>query len=93
MAKEPIIAARAKTPQPDANSTRKDQKGYRLPDEYDPVATNAELDRLHERLNKIVVEAEALADLDPSTATTSEIATRLNAYGEILRSSGLLRRT
>lgn len=93
MAKEPILPSRTRTEQTDVSNTRKDQKNYQLPEEYNAQLSNQELDRIHERINKIVVEAEALADLDSATATAADCATRLNAFGEILRNSGLLRRS
>lgn len=87
----PLVASRALTVQPDANATVKDQKRYQLPDDYNAQQTNQALDQVHERINKIVVEAAALADLDSATATAAQCATRLNAFGEILRQSGLLK--
>lgn len=105
MAKEAILPSRTLTAQPDANASRKDQKGYQLPEEYDAQVANQEFDRLHERVNKIVVEAAALADLSTAyaggdLATASDVATalnatnaRINALAEILRDSGLLRRS
>lgn len=92
MSRGPITVSREPVQQPAPASTSKDQKAYRVGAEVDPQALNAELDRLHARINRIVVEAEALADLDTATATAAICAARLNAFGEILRDSGLLRR-
>lgn len=92
MSRDPLIANRTATSTPQAGTTRKDQKGYQLPDEYSAQLVNQEFDRLHQRINLIVIEAAALADLDTATATTAQCAARLNAFGEILRNSGLLRR-
>jgi len=94
MAKETILPARTLTSQPDANSTRKDQKGYQLPEEYDAQITNQEFDRLHERINKIVAEAAAISDVATGgSATAAANATAINSILALLRDSGLLRRS
>ena len=77
--------------QPDRNDTRKGQKRFRLPAAYDPEAINSELDYVHERINQVVYESVALADLDTATATNAQIATRVNEIAEILRQAGLLK--
>lgn len=101
------MAATTKTEQPNPGETRKDQKGYQLPEEYIARLVNAEFDRLHERINKITVEAldgaEVIADLAAldSAATLAQTRTyiidtltpRLNLIAEILRDMGGLRRT
>jgi hypothetical protein len=94
MAKTPLVAARTPVSLPAANDTRKDQKGYQLPDEYNAQLVNQEFDRVHERLNKLAVEGAHLTDLvTDGTATNAEICTQLNALAELLRQSGLLRRS
>ena len=94
MAKQSIIAARSAISQPNVASTNKDQKRFEQGSDYNPQQLNAELDYIHERINKIVVEASALADLaTDGTSSNSEICTRINALTEILRNSGLLRRS
>jgi hypothetical protein len=94
MAKEPIQAPREKTEQPDAGETRKDQKGFQLPMEFDARLVNQEFDRLHSRLNALLVEAAALTDLDEGGAVSNaDICTRINALAEIMRQASLLRRS
>lgn len=108
MAKAPILAQRNKTLQPDVAETVKNQKSYELPAEYDQTAArliNQEFDRIHERINLVVVEAAALADLSEAyvagdLGSAANIATainttnaRINALTEIMRNSGLLRRS
>lgn len=90
--RDPIVAPRAATAQPNQASTRKDQKRYQISDPPEAKEINDEFDRVHTRLNQIVVAAAALADLDPATATAAQCATRLNELAEILRDSGLLLR-
>lgn len=96
MAKEPIVAPREKTEQPNINETKKDQKAHQLPEEYVARLVNQEFDRIHERINQIVVEyldsGEVVEDL-LSTATLAEVITRVNLQNEIMRNAGLLRRT
>lgn len=91
MANDPLIASRTPTALPDPNSGRKLQKGYQLDETYNPQQVNQEFDRVYEALNKIAVAAANLADLDSSTATAAQCATRLNAFGAILRQSGLMK--
>lgn len=50
-----------------------------------------ELDYLHERINLIAREDEALEDL-PNTATLAQVITRLNLITETIREAGLRRR-
>jgi hypothetical protein len=76
--------------QPDRNFTKKGQKRFRLPAEYDPEPINSELDYLHERVNQVVYEATALTDLDSGETLANTIA-RVNALTEILRQAGLLK--
>lgn len=96
MPKEPLVAPREKTEQPNVNETRKDQKAHQLPEEYEARLVNQEFDRIHERINQIVVEkldgGEVIEDLPP-TATLAEVITRSNLQNEIMRNAGLLRRT
>lgn len=96
MAKEPIIAATSKTLQPNPGETRKDQKGYQLPEEYNAQMTNQEFDRVHSRINAIVQEdtsaGEPIANL-AGAATLAEVITQVNLLAETLRKAGLLRRT
>jgi len=96
MAKEAIVPARTKTAQINPNETKKDQKAYQMPEEYSAQAVNQELDRIHQRINQIVVEAldsgEVLEDL-PVTATLAEVIAQQNKQNEIMRNAGLLRRT
>lgn len=96
----PLVPARTLTVQPDANATVKDQKRYQLPDDYNAQQTNQALDQTHERINKIVVEAAALADLSilatgstlvQAVAAIQVAQARINAFGAILRQSGLLK--
>jgi hypothetical protein len=91
MASEPLVATRTATAQPAPATTKKSQKAYQLTDPIVALQVNQEFDRLHERINAIVTEATALADLDSATATAADCATRLNAFGAILRQSGLLK--
>lgn len=90
MSKDPILPARVPLTQPGVANTNKDQKSFRAPEEYDARAINAELDKLHDRVNKIVVEDEALEDLpEDGTATNAEICIQLNKILETIRRSGL----
>lgn len=76
--------------QPSAMDTKKSQKRYTQTEVYDPHSINTEFDYLHERLNQIVTEDPALADL-ASTATLANVIVRLNALADTLRKAGLLR--
>lgn len=89
MATGSIEQRRTPIEQPNRKDTRKSQKGYIQPEEYSADALNRELDRLHERINQIVVETIALTDLDTATATTAQIATQVNLISELLRQAGL----
>lgn len=91
MANQPLVAPRTATATPAPDSTRKLQKGYQLDDTYNALQINQEFDRVYEAINKVALEAENLADLDPSTATAASCAARLNAFGSILRQSGLMK--
>ncbi len=97
---EPLLPSRTRTAQPDPSTTRKDQKGYQLDDEYNALQVNQEFDRIHERINAIAVGAAALPDLTiiltgstlPQAVTALQAAqARINAFGAILRQSGLLK--
>lgn len=100
MASTPLVAPRAATAQPDPSTTNKQQKGFQLDDDYNAQQVNQEFDRIHERINAIVTAAAALADLTtlatgatlPEAVTAIQAAqARLNAFGAILRQSGLLK--
>lgn len=100
MAKLPLIASRTLTAQPNANETRKEQKAFQQPEEYDAQALNQALDRLHERVNKLATESlesgDVIEDLTITGVAATDAAaaiTRLNLFAEILRNAGLLRRT
>ncbi len=100
MAKENIMPSRLKTLQPQASETRKDQKGYQLPEEYSAQLTNQELDRLHQRINDLVTEStdsgviiEDLVATGVALTDSAAAITRLNLLSEIMRTAGLLRRT
>lgn len=86
-----LSVPRTKTEQPNFKDTRKGQKHFQIPPSYDPQPINQEFDYIHERINQIAVEAEALTDLSGS-ATLAQVITRVNALTEILREAGLLRR-
>lgn len=85
----PITAATTAIVQPDPSNTKKGQKRLRLSGDYDAIQLNSQLDYIHERLNQIVREDPALADLAGS-ATLAQVITRLNTITETLRSAGLL---
>ena len=91
MAKTSIDIPRTKTPQPSVGTTRKAQKRYQQPIEYDARTINSELDFVHERINAIIVEDPSISDLE-STATLSDVITRVNLLTEIIRKAALLRR-
>ena len=92
MASTPITPARTKIAQPDANSTRKSQKAYQVSDEFNAKEVNDEFDRIHERINQLVVESAALDDLpEDGTATNAQICTRINALYAVMRQAGLFR--
>lgn len=92
MATGPIAVPRTPIAQPDRIDTKKSQKRRALGPEFDAQMVNNELDYLHERLNLVVVEDPAIADL-ASGATLAEVITRLNLITETLRSAALLRRS
>lgn len=100
MAKENLIAPRAATAQPDPNSTRVQQKGYQLDEDFNALQVNQEFDRVYEALNKITAGATNLPDLSliAAGATLVEVVTalqdaqtKINAFGAILRQSGLMK--
>lgn len=92
MAKEPLIPARAPTTVPVVGTTHKDQKGYQLDDEYNALQVNQEFDRLHKRINDILVEASALSDLaTDGSETVDTISAKVNSILVLLRQSGLLK--
>ena len=103
MASTPITPARTKTAQLDANSTRKSQKAYQVSDEFNAKEVNDEFDRIHERINQLVVESAALDDLtttyvagDMGTAAAIAAAlnttnSRINALYAVMRQAGLFR--
>lgn len=96
MPREPLVAPRSKTEQPNASETRKDQKHFQMPEEYDSQSVNKALDEIHERINKLATESLSAGDVIedlPGTATLAEVITRVNLHSEILRNAGLLRRT
>lgn len=96
MPKEPLVAPRTKTEQPNAAETRKDQKHFQMPEEYDSLSVNKALDEIHERINKLATEALSAGDVieDLAAAATLPVAVeRINVLTEILRNAGLLRRT
>lgn len=100
MPKEPLIAPRTKTEQPNPNETRKDQKHFQMPEQYSSEAVNKGLDEIHDRINKLATEAlqsgEVLEDLVITGVAATDAAaaiTRINVLQEILRNAGLLRRT
>lgn len=92
MPKGPIVVTREPLAQPDATDTLKGQKSYSLTDVYDPMRINSELDRLHDRINGIVLEGAALEDL-PASPTVEQLSERVNILTELCRSAGLLRRS
>jgi len=91
MAKGVIEVARNAIVQPNRSTSRKSQKRQGLKEEYDGALVNNELDYVHERINLVVVEVAAVADLDPA-ASTAEIVARINYLTETMRSAGLLKR-
>lgn len=100
MAKEPIIASTTRIEQPNAAETRKDQKGFQLPEEYNARLVNQNFDQVHERINKIVTETlesgEVIEDLVTSGVVATDVTAliaRVNLLSEILRDMGGLRRT
>jgi hypothetical protein len=90
MSRGALTVPREAQSQPTASSTKRGQKRYIARSEFDPTQLNIELDYIHERLNQIVLESPALADLAGS-ATLANVITRLNAITEILRDAGLIR--
>lgn len=84
-----LSVPRTKTEQPVASSTRKAQKSYQAREEYDASPINAEFDNLHERINKVLVEAQV--DDVATGASTATCVTKINEILDILRQAGLLK--
>jgi hypothetical protein len=90
MSRGPILVTREPITQPEISSTFKAQKRFRQGPEYNPETINAEYDFIHERINNILREAPAIADLG-SGATLAEVITRVNLLTAIFREAGLLK--
>lgn len=92
MASTPLIAATAPLTQPTPGITRKDQKGFQLGQAYSAQEINAEFDRLHRRINDLVVEDPAQTDLKTDgTETNANICLRINAIMAAMRKAHLLK--
>lgn len=76
--------------QPDRTNTQKSQKKIQQAADYDPSAINTEMDYIHERLNKIVVEDPALIALT-SAAILTDVITRVNSLMATMQKAGLLK--
>ena len=96
MANTPLIAGTTPTAQPNRDTTAKSQKAFQLGPTYDAQAINAEFDRIHKRINQVIVEDAHLANLSPSGATLGDavadnasIMTQLNALLSTLEKANL----
>lgn len=82
---------RAKTPQPDQKTTRKAQKRFQAGKEYDAQAINAEFDFIHERINQLFTEGEAIPDQNTGSATATTNAAAIDSILAIIRQAGLIK--
>lgn len=94
------LPARTSTAQPNTQKTKKDQKGFQLGPEYNAQEVNAEFDRLHKRVNDVVIENPVVngAELSPATnntlaggSTTAQMIARINTLTALLEKAGLLK--